>query len=254
MKGIIFAGCSFTWGQGLYYYSDMDNVIPQVEGTFHPSKLTKAHILYKDILRFPRLVANHFNTFEVVKDSNGGSDDMSMKFVDTLFNGNGIEGKFNHCEIDYIIFQTSQIVRNGYKFEYNGVIRNRTEPNGDKILTNWLVQNNISYDEWFNDYFCKRCLENIKKFFILYEEKGIKCRVLCWQNDLLPYIKNDEYMNGRFITLNQYDSIDDLIKNNDHMLISNDYLNFTNPIDDRHPSKLCHQIIAQNIIKNIEKK
>ena len=23
MKGIIFGGCSFTWGQGLYFYSDL---------------------------------------------------------------------------------------------------------------------------------------------------------------------------------------------------------------------------------------
>ena len=25
-KGIIFAGCSFTWGQGLYYYSNMETL------------------------------------------------------------------------------------------------------------------------------------------------------------------------------------------------------------------------------------
>ena len=23
MKGLVFGGCSFTWGQGLYYYSDL---------------------------------------------------------------------------------------------------------------------------------------------------------------------------------------------------------------------------------------
>ena len=25
-KGMVFAGCSFTWGQGLYYYSGMDTL------------------------------------------------------------------------------------------------------------------------------------------------------------------------------------------------------------------------------------
>ena len=25
MKGIMFAGCSFTWGQGLEYYSDLND-------------------------------------------------------------------------------------------------------------------------------------------------------------------------------------------------------------------------------------
>lgn len=257
MKGIVFGGCSFTWGQGLYYYSDMDNVIPQVDEDFHPSRLTKAHLLYKDTLRFPRLVANHFKTFEVVRDSNGGSDEWSMKFVNGLFNGNGVEGKFDYCEIDYIIFQTSQIVRNSFQFELGGILYDRTGPKGNEFLLSWLLENNITYDQWFDD-FCKKTLEMIKNFFILYESKGIKTKIICWQNDLLPYIKNDEYMNERHIKLNyslkEYDSIDDLVKNNDYMLISQDYLNFNNPINDRHPSKLCHQIIAQSIIKNIENK
>ena len=26
MKGIIFAGCSYTWGQGLYYYSGLETL------------------------------------------------------------------------------------------------------------------------------------------------------------------------------------------------------------------------------------
>ena len=26
MKGILFGGCSFTWGQGLYFYSDLNRL------------------------------------------------------------------------------------------------------------------------------------------------------------------------------------------------------------------------------------
>ena len=26
MKGILFGGCSFTWGQGLYFYSNLPNL------------------------------------------------------------------------------------------------------------------------------------------------------------------------------------------------------------------------------------
>ena len=100
--------------------------------------------------------------------------------------------------------------------------------------------------------------DDIKNFFIFYEEKGIKTRILSWQNDLIPYILKDDFMNERHIKLNytsqEYNSIDDLVKNNKHMIISNDYLNFTNPNNDTHPSKLCHEIIAKNIIKNIENK
>jgi hypothetical protein len=70
MKGIIFAGCSFTWGQGLYFYSDLPNVIPQSDNDFHPSKVTDAHVKYKDTLRYPRLVAN-FSTSDHTNEDTG---------------------------------------------------------------------------------------------------------------------------------------------------------------------------------------
>ena len=122
MKGIIFAGCSFTWGQGLYFYSDLPNVIPQADNDFHPSKVTDAHIKYKDTLRYPRLVANHLDTFEVTKKSNGGNDKMSMDFVNNLFKGGSHEGKYYIEEIEYIIFQTSYPDRCFFKLN-NGDIK-----------------------------------------------------------------------------------------------------------------------------------
>ena len=27
MKGMVFAGCSFTWGEGLHLYSDVSNIV-----------------------------------------------------------------------------------------------------------------------------------------------------------------------------------------------------------------------------------
>jgi hypothetical protein len=255
MKGIIFAGCSFTWGQGLYFYSDFPNVIPQTDDDFHPNKLTDAHIKFKDTIRFPRLVANHFNTIEIVRKPNGGNDKMSMNFVNNILNDGDDNGKYYIEEIDYIILQTSQIVRNGFEFIYNNTKYNITDSHSDKVFTSWLVQENLTYDEWFSN-FCQQVFDDIKKFFIFYEEKGIKTRILSWQNDLVPYILKDNFMNDRHIKLNysteRYNSIDDLVNNVENMLISNDYFTFTNPINDRHPSKLCHKTIANSIINNIK--
>jgi hypothetical protein len=255
MKGIIFAGCSFTWGQGLYFYSDLPNVIPQSDNDYHPSKVTDAHVKYKDMLRYPRLVANHLDTFEVTRKPNGGNDKMSMDFVNNLFKEGSDEGRYYVEEIDYIIFQTSQIIRNGFEFIYNNTRYNIKESHSNKPFTNWLIQENLTYDEWFPS-FCQQVFDDIKNFFIFYEEKGIKTRILNWQNDLVPYILKDKFMNDRHIKLNytsqEYNSIDDLVKDNNHMLISNDYLNFINPNNDTHPSKLCHKVIANSIITNIK--
>ena len=68
MKGILFGGCSFTWGQGLYHYSNLSNLPASSENrTFNSRVITEAMIRHKNSIRFPRLVANHLNTFEVCK-------------------------------------------------------------------------------------------------------------------------------------------------------------------------------------------
>ena len=147
-------------------------------------------------------------------------------------------------------------MRNGFEFVYNNTKYNITDSHSNKPFTNWLIQENLTYDEWFSS-FCQQVFDDIKKFFIFYEEKGIKTRILSWQNDLVPYILKDDFMNERHVKLNysteRYNSIDDLVNNVPNMLISNDYFTFSNPINDRHPSKLCHKTIANSIITNIKK-
>lgn len=256
MKGIIFGGCSFTWGHGLYYYSDFDNLVIQNEGQFDHSFVTDAHLNYKDSIRFPRLVANYFNTIEIVKKDNGGCDYRTIEFINAILGEGENNMKYSINEIEYIVFQTSQIVRNGFDFTYDGETYNTSKMISDIPFVNWLVENNLTYDEWFINY-KQTVFDNIKKFIKLYEDVGIKTKILCWQNDLLELIKNDTFTSSKHVKLTHsymtYDSISDLIDNNKNMTISTDYMTFKNPILDKHPSKLCHQVIANNIIENIKK-
>ena len=258
MKGIIFAGCSFTWGQGLYYYSTMKNVVNQ-GNQFTPNLLTDAHIRYKNIFRFPRLVANHFNGFEIVREPNGGNDITSINFVNNLFDKNKFNdgGKYDYSEIDYIILQTSQVVRNHFDAEIEGKLETLSCGQNNSKLIKFLIENNITYNEWFN-IFTEQVFQKIKDFVIFYENKGIKTKIWCWQDDLLKYIKSDSYFSDKFIKFEYegqtYDCLDYMLNLNENLLISNDKINFTELIPDQHPSKLCHEIIAKNIIKNIENK
>jgi hypothetical protein len=263
MKGIIFAGCSFTWGQGLYYYSNLPNVIKLSDSEFNQKFITDAQIKFKNTLYYPRLVANHFNTFEVVKSNNGGSEYDSFEFIEDSFNGKSPICCLNYDDIEYIIFQTSQITRNKFKFNYKGTDYNLNIPfknqfsnnKEDRIFIEWLYENNSSFDEWY-DIFKNQILHELNEFLKFYEEKGIKTKILCWQDDLLKLIFNNEEISKKLIILDYnnktYNCIDDLIKLNNGMLISNDS-DLTNPPQDHHPSKNCHRIIADSIIKNIEK-
>jgi hypothetical protein len=265
MKGIIFAGCSFTWGQGLYFYSDFDDVIKSGDNNFKPENITDAHFKFKNILYFPRLVSNHFNTFEIVKKTNGGSDENSINFVNNLFknNSDNFNGNFEYGDFDYLILQTSQIGRNKFNFTYKGIEYSINVPiNGsvwnseeEKLLLEWFVENGLNYNEWFN-LFIKQIFEKIKNFLIFYESVGIKTKILCWHDELLPLIKNDEFVSKRFVPLvyenKKYECISYLVNTQKGMLISNDFNNLTDPPMDNHPSRKCHQIIANNIINSIE--
>ena len=87
-KGIIFAGCSFTWGQGLYYYSNLPTLREPPPYHYDQKLLKDSHYEYLKSVRYPRLVANHFNTFEAFKTVNGGSEDETFDFFKNIFKTN----------------------------------------------------------------------------------------------------------------------------------------------------------------------
>ena len=88
LKGMIFAGCSFTWGQGLWYYSYSESIdqTKDENNGYNPTYYTTAHTAFKDTFRYPRLVANHFNTYEIVRPRNGGANDNTVKYWSSCFN------------------------------------------------------------------------------------------------------------------------------------------------------------------------
>jgi hypothetical protein len=293
MKGIIFAGCSFTWGQGLYYYSNLNHIPTMEEWSFDYDLMTDALVNFKNTLRYPRLVANHFNTFEVCKDSNGGSDDLSIKLIQILFcKYNECKDKtimnnydylskqnFHYDDIEYVIFQTTQLARSKYIFnhknkEYHlyanysqtGLLRlvSVSENNlyheiteSYDIFYEWCKDNNLTVEKWLEEHKL-HWFNNIKNTLQDLETKGIKTKLLSWTNDYMDLILEDDFMKNILVKLDYedktYNSIYDLLDNNKFLEISNDIESFNGnpPVGDYHPSKLCHQIIADSIINKIE--
>jgi len=257
MKGILFLGCSFTWGQGLYFYSDLDTLIrPNDEYSFNQKDVSHAQIKYKNRLRFPRLVANHFKTFEHTRSINGGCEDHSFEFLDNLF-----VQDFVYEDFSYMIIQISHVFRNSFKFQYNGINyttnldpRNERE-NPNEPFYSWYDENNMTYDLYRNE-FIKQQVERLKEKIIFYEDKGIKCKVISWQEEIVPFIYQDLVLNEKFVKLEYdnktFDTISLLQKAYPNMTIMYDEFFGDNPPKDHHPSKLCHQVISNSIIKNIE--
>lgn len=263
-KGIIFIGCSYTWGQGLYYYSKMETLRFPPHATFYDSWLTNAHRNYMYAHRFGRLVASHFGTFEIIRSGNGGCDEQSITFLDVALDKknqhewNYTTERYDPSEVGYVIFQTSHFLRNHFRV----VIEGKDEyvnltPENYEVAQKLMKEHNFDDVNQLLDFYIKDYFEKIKNKFIELESKGIKCRMLCWYDYYIKYIEQDDYMKDRFIPLlydgKSFNTIDDLMSYNTNLIIKSDHEFFgDNPPDDAHPSKKCHRIIADSIITKIE--
>jgi hypothetical protein len=264
MKGLIFAGCSFTWGQGLYYYSGFDTLLEPDPDCYDAKLVTDAHKKYMETLRYPRLVANNFKTFEVVSKQNGGSEETSVHFINSAFNLTNkfdflIDQTFSFSEIEYVIIQTSQANRNAFYFEYEGekcqFLIN--EKSTKSKFYEWLIEEKkITIDEWFEEH-KKNYFEKIRSIMKYLESNGIKTKILCWEDDYLEFIRPDIFMYNRFIPMKyrgqNFDSIRSMMTRHPHLTINSDYDNFSDPPKDHHPSKECHQVISESVIDSIQK-
>jgi hypothetical protein len=259
MKGLLFGGCSFTWGHGLWHYSDLDYTgYPKIT----IDKITDAHKRYKDTLAYPTLVANHFNTFAIQKQVTGGSEDITFDFFDVIFHRLVSERfhtteRYSYDEISVIVIQLSQLHRNKFYFTLDGNVENCImwcdgADHNTKKLQKWLSNNNLDFEECVEIHINNQLfrLENRLKF---YESTGIKTKIIVWDNLYITKLKQNDYLKDRLVLLmDKYDNINHLMGQEKNMIISNDYEHFINPPTDEHPSKLCHRIIADSIIKCID--
>jgi hypothetical protein len=274
IKGLLFGGCSFTWGQGLYHYSNLSNLPTSLENrTFKSRDITEAMIRHKNSIRFPRLVVNHLNTFEVCKEDvgrlhgNGGSEDETFGFFDYLFN---VDRKFSYDDFSHIIIQLSNPYRNHFEFELNGITHKTKILNtylyngidddivGGKEFDEYCALNNYTMDD-IQELHLSKQYRRLKERVIFYNKKGIEVRIVCWFGDVINSTKNDNFFNDKVIKLKyknkEFGTIMSLIESEDELSIEGDFRkNKNSHVSDGHPSKLCHQIIANSIISNLTKK
>jgi len=273
---MIFAGCSFTWGQGLYYYSNLSTLKEPLPDHYDSSLVTSSHIEYMKTIRYPRLVAEHFNTFEYVHPKNGGSNHSAVAWWDDCFNNKQREAwreghivpKIDYREISHLTFQITQWQRNNFIIEHKGERHDipyhaACQEPYDKIFAEWLVEKGLNLDTWTEKYI-QNGIDEIKTFLQTCEKNGIKTFLFTWPHEYLKYIEADSWLLDRLITFEykerKYRSIEEMVSftfrhgplYNPELTIKWDETNFATTPKDHHPSKLCHAVMAQNIIKRIE--
>lgn len=264
MKGMIFAGCSYTFGHGLWYYSELEN-IPYGDDFLSVLQTKTAYVKNMEAIRFPRLVARHFKKFEVVRKSTSGSEENSIDFLKLLFSDRPqheephvTNDRLKYDEIEYIIFQTSYADRNTLIVNVDGEeLHLRMRMDNEYFIFKTLEKIGIDTYDKFNEFMANQLFIKLKTELEFYESKGIKCRILSITNDYIENIKEDNWMLERYIPIKYndkiYDSVNEMCSENLFLLIKNDHETFGDETpNDLHPSKLCHEIIANSIIDKLE--
>lgn len=266
MKGIVFAGCSFTYGHGLEYYSPNNQYIDKPEIQITTVVDDVLHETRKE-LRFSNIVSKHFDKFDVTRRYTSGNDDDSFLFLNHLFNRNNehphiTDQRFDYENIEYIVFQTSYPdrcffnLKNGERFRLSEYQSHKGHISNEMFKV--LKENDIDNFEEYYNLLTTQLFNDLKNTLQYYESKNIKCLFWNLTSDFIQHIDNDNWMKERHIKLYYNEKCYLCWKNmfedeNFDLEIINDTEFFGNVTPkDQHPSKKAHQIIGQSIIKKIE--
>lgn len=277
MRYNIFPGCSFTWGQGLWYYHDTDKYIPNVNEYIHSNmEIPIESLKFKNDNRWPQLVCNEIGNTPLVKQQNGGTDYESIEFIYQCIDEYGIDN------IDYLVFQTTQLYRSPFPFTYKGELYHlRGTPTFsnlnkvDKVKKITKTQIHYGEEDCGIDIFYEFLFENkldieefklihrdtmiglIKDVLIMCENNNIKTYITSWTDEYLESIKNDKFLKDRFITYeyngNHYDCMEYAMLSNTELVIQKDDSVLHDSGGDGHPSLGFHKIISEQVLNKINK-
>lgn len=245
-KGILCVGCSFTWGEGLYYYSGLDG-LPFSENHNFPHYMKHHRSVFnsfREMVRWPRLVANHFDTWEFtgVGITNGGSNiGLYNDVIQQLLN----VGDIKYSDFDCLVWQFTDVIRDC--------------PFHDEIMMQFLTDND----------FMDLLNSEIERFLIFadrkikeWESRGVKVVTIVWQDDIIAHPLYEKLFSKRHANIihkkKEYASFSELFRVEDNKInspaitIRDDFYSKGFQKNDEHPNLLGHKIIANSVIKKIE--
>lgn len=249
---IIFAGDSFTWGQGIQYYSKYDDIKIMPRNQYIKSYLTEEHIGFIKQNRYGKIVSDFFCCDSIIKEENGGSDTESIHFIYNNVNEN----------TKAVILQTTQPIRSEFEFLYKDVAYTITgqELHIDhlekiKVFKKYLNENNITLDDWYSNLkksiiekivTLSEFLKNLNIPFVLFSWTNEYNDLLCFTDKLKTYLLNIKYDEVNYKTLESLMSV-----NQEFAIVHNHSYFGDNPPPDWHMSLECHKLVAKNIIEKL---
>jgi hypothetical protein len=232
-KGVLGIGCSFTWGEGLYFYSNLPDLPALKEYHRFDYTLTEDHIKFKDENRFLRIVANEYKMWDIANSGNGGSN---VRNIEDYVNGYLQETvNLPITKMGLIIYQFTSQYR-----DYVNKIRTKE---------GWLTGDVMSIEQQ---------IEFVNNEITKWESEGVKVVTLSWYEEFPNHPLYQKYFKDRHVDI----EIDGDTKNSFEYFLHRDEYNVTIASDfvsqglqknDIHLNLKGHKCVAESIIKKLKK-
>jgi len=263
--GVIWCrGCSFTFGEGLQFFSNLKSVDIPKEHMFDYEELTHSQYRFIQNNRYSKILADLLGGVDVNASKNGGTNngiynelqllnvnDTEIKLKD--INGYKKETYVRLDEIECIVIQFTNIYRDAL------LINGKLHPQLNMVESiDEYIKKYLTDGFTFDDYTTALCEETINKFKkILKKIEGknpnIKIRVFSWENELDDYLRKDEYFKDKTITFSyrdkEYNTLRDIIYGKLKLTIQETF----HPMcrNDQHMNLEGHRLIAESIYKTL---
>ena len=263
--GVIWCrGCSFTFGEGLQFFSNLKSVTIPKQHMFDYEQLTHAQYRFIQNNRYSKLLADLLGGVDVNSSKNGGSNDgiykelrllsindKEIKIKDRV--GHNRETYTRLDEIDYIVIQFTNIYRD--ELLINGKVYPQLNM---ETGVNEYIKKYLKDDLTFDDYtkiLCEQTINKFKNIFKTIEQQkpDIKIRVFSWESELDEYLRLDEYFKDKTITFSykdkEYKTLRDMVYSKLKLTIQETF----HPMcrNDQHMNLEGHRLIAESIYKTL---
>jgi hypothetical protein len=264
MDGVVWCrGCSFSFGEGLQYFSNLPSVVIPKVHEFDYFELRHSQYRFIQNNRYSKLLADKLSTIDVNTSSNGGTNNDIYNALFELYNTKN-EAKQDRmayqsetfvplCDVDVIVIQFTNIFRDIIKLDGITYPLQNMAPTFDEYVE-MFIKKNMTLEE-----FCERVAQQVlDKFKVLLQKievanPNIKIRVISWENDIDSVMRNDEYYKDKVVTFEYKDKIfktlRDMIYSYSKLTIAETFYPMCK--DDQHMNLEGHSLIAESIYKTI---
>tara|TARA_B110000902_G_scaffold26298_1_gene28663 strand:- start:13 stop:852 length:840 start_codon:yes stop_codon:yes gene_type:complete len=180
-KGIACLGCSYTWGEGLYFYSGLEGLPFKKNHGFNQSTMRPPFDLYRQKYRWPRLIANKLDSWEYTSDiGNGGSNIAHYSYC---LQQPLIWGKIKYSDFDYLVWQFTDVMR-----DYPGGFHNTHSLQHEEFEIAYKIEK-------------QRMLKFAESVIKEWEQNGVTVLVWNWFDDFIDEDEYNEFFKNRHVPI-----------------------------------------------------